>query len=143
MDVSAISVNGSCFRVVQLVCLAPPVFLLSFAMPSPTIDPPKRFSNIHITISQLPETRNTNTSDSNENTPRDTNDNIPHNTLDRDEALIRASDVNELKQWAEGFKINKPIPIDLLPILAKNDAKQMEIVMKNVSLRGRRNGGGA
>jgi hypothetical protein len=82
-------------------------------------------------------------SDSNENTPRDTNDNIPHNTLDRDEALILASDVNEMKQWAEGFKINKPIPIDLLPILVKNGAKQMEIVMKNVSLRGRKNGGGA
>jgi hypothetical protein len=77
----------------------------------------------------------TNMSDSNENTPRD--------TLDKNQALARASDVDEMKQWAQGFKVNKPIPVDLLPTLAKDNAKQMEIVMKNMSLGERKTGGGA
>jgi hypothetical protein len=42
-----------------------------------------------------------------------------------------------MKRWAEDLKINKPIPKDLLPILAKDDDKQMEILMKNKNL-GRR-----
>jgi hypothetical protein len=77
----------------------------------------------------------TNMSDSNENTPRD--------TLDKNQALARASDVDEMKQWAQGFKVNKPIPVDLLPTLAKDNAKQIEIVMKNMSLGERKTGGGA
>jgi hypothetical protein len=77
----------------------------------------------------------TNMSDSNENTPRD--------TLDKNQALARASDVDEMKQWAQGFKVNKPIPVDLLPILARDNVKQMEIVMKNMSLGERKTGGGA
>ncbi|KAF1943930.1 hypothetical protein EJ02DRAFT_452964 [Clathrospora elynae] len=48
---------------------------------------------------------------------------------------IRAKDLSEMRQWSEGITINKPIPRDLLPILAKDDAKQLEIIMKNMSLR--------
>jgi hypothetical protein len=85
----------------------------------------------------------TNMSDSNESTARNANDTTSRNTLDKYQALSRASDVDEMKQWAEGFKVNKPIPNDLLPILAKDGAKQMEIVMKNMSLGRRKTGGGA
>jgi hypothetical protein len=42
-----------------------------------------------------------------------------------------------MKRWAEELKINKPIPKDLLPILAKDGDKQMEILMKNTSLEKR------
>jgi hypothetical protein len=47
---------------------------------------------------------------------------------------MRALEHSEMKQWAEGLKIKKPISRDLLPILAKDDDKQMEILMKNTSL---------
>jgi hypothetical protein len=39
-----------------------------------------------------------------------------------------------MKQWAQELSVNKPIPKDLLPLLAKDDAKQMGIVLKNVNL---------
>jgi hypothetical protein len=39
-----------------------------------------------------------------------------------------------MKQWAQELRVNKPIPKDILPLLAKDDAKQMEIVLKNMSL---------
>jgi hypothetical protein len=59
------------------------------------------------------------------------------NPVTTDESLKqanRASTVNEMKQWAEDFKINKPIPRDLVLLLAKDGVKQLEIVMKNVIL---------
>jgi hypothetical protein len=46
----------------------------------------------------------------------------------------RAHETSEMKQWAQELSLNKPIPKDLLPLLAKDDAKQMEIVLKNMSL---------
>jgi hypothetical protein len=42
-----------------------------------------------------------------------------------------------MKRWAEELKINKPLTMDLLPILAKDGDKQMEILMKNTSLEKR------
>jgi acyl-CoA synthetase (NDP forming) len=75
----------------------------------------------------------------NEDTPRNTNDDAPRDALDKEMALARASDHEEMRQWAKGLKINKPIPADLLPILAKDGAKQTEIVMKNMSLERQEN----
>jgi hypothetical protein len=46
----------------------------------------------------------------------------------------RAHETSEMKQWAQELNVNKPIPKDLLPLLAKDDAKQMGIVLKNMSL---------
>ncbi|KAH7081042.1 hypothetical protein FB567DRAFT_449165 [Paraphoma chrysanthemicola] len=55
--------------------------------------------------------------------------------LDRplDRATIKF-EVAEMKQWAESLEVNAPIPRDLLPLLAKDDVKQMEIVMREMSL---------
>lgn len=39
-----------------------------------------------------------------------------------------------MRQWAKDFKINKPIPRDIVPLLAKDEATQLEIMMNNVSL---------
>jgi hypothetical protein len=87
------------------------------------------------TNENTPRNANTNTArSSNEDTLCNTNDNAPHDALDKEMALARASDHEKMRQWAKGLKINKPIPADLLPILAKDGAKQMEIVMKNMSL---------
>jgi hypothetical protein len=47
---------------------------------------------------------------------------------------VRACETSEMKQWAQELRVNKPIPKDILPLLAKDDAKQMEIVLKNMSL---------
>ena len=50
---------------------------------------------------------------------------------------VSAERVAELKDISDGpdkLEINKPIPKDLLPILAKDDDKQMGILMKNTSL---------
>jgi hypothetical protein len=49
----------------------------------------------------------------------------------------RTAELKDMKWWAEELKINKPIPKDLLPILAKDGYKQMEILMKNTSLEKR------
>jgi len=46
----------------------------------------------------------------------------------------RAREVSEMKQWAENLKLGAPIPRDLLPLLAKDDAKQLEIVLRNMRL---------
>jgi hypothetical protein len=54
----------------------------------------------------------------------------------------RATEVREMKAWAKDTKVDMPIPRDLLPLLARDDVKQMEIVMRHVGLeesgRGRR-----
>jgi hypothetical protein len=67
--------------------------------------------------------------------------NTPHNTgkdpTQADRPLGRAkiaTEVAEMKQWVESIKLNTPIPRDLLPLLAKDDAKQMEIVLRHMSL---------
>lgn len=46
----------------------------------------------------------------------------------------RAQETSEMRQWAENLKLNKPIPRDLLPLLAKDGAKQLEIVMKHMHI---------
>jgi len=46
----------------------------------------------------------------------------------------RAQEMSEMRQWAENLKLNKPIPRDLLPLLAKDGAKQLEIVMKHMHI---------
>jgi hypothetical protein len=72
-----------------------------------------------------------------DNDMRDTNTNDMHPTLDIGSSShqeMRASKTNEMRQWAEGYKVNKPIPSDLLLLLAKDEAKQMKLVMKNMSL---------
>ncbi|KAF2828071.1 hypothetical protein CC86DRAFT_381033 [Ophiobolus disseminans] len=56
----------------------------------------------------------------------------PHHTPTR--TAERASQVREMKQWAENLRLGVPIPRDLLPLLAKDDAKQMEIVLRNLRL---------
>lgn len=42
----------------------------------------------------------------------------------------KAVKVNDLKKFAKNFQLNTPVPKDLLPILAKDEAKQNEIVKK-------------
>jgi hypothetical protein len=46
----------------------------------------------------------------------------------------RACETSEIKKWAQELRLDKPLPRGLLPLLAKDDAKQMEIVLKNMSL---------
>lgn len=73
-----------------------------------------------------------------ENVSRNTDKNVPRDALDNETARARANDHEEMRQWAISLKINKLIPMDLLPILAKDNAKQMEIVMKNMNLEERK-----
>jgi hypothetical protein len=71
---------------------------------------------------------------------RDTSTNDIRPTLDIDltnHQQKRANKTSEMRQWAEGYKVNKPIPSDILPLLAKDEAKQMELGMKNMSLENR------
>lgn len=42
----------------------------------------------------------------------------------------KAVKVNDLKKFAKNFQLNTPVPKDLLPILAKDEAKQNEIVKR-------------
>jgi hypothetical protein len=61
----------------------------------------------------------------------------PAHIADIDRLLTKAKiacEVSEMKTWAENFKLSTPIPQDLVPLLAKDDGKQLEIVMNNVSL---------
>ncbi|KAF2683580.1 hypothetical protein K458DRAFT_389500 [Lentithecium fluviatile CBS 122367] len=53
----------------------------------------------------------------------------PPATASKSEAKFR-----ELKEWGERFKLERPIPKDILPFLAKGEGKQMEIAMKSVRL---------
>ena len=59
---------------------------------------------------------------------------------ERDEMLRAAEaealkeELEEMKQWAKETKVNAPIPRDLLPMLAKDPAKQMELAMKHMDL---------
>jgi hypothetical protein len=46
----------------------------------------------------------------------------------------RAAQLNEMKYWAISFTVNKRVPRDLLPILTRDEAKQMEILMGNMTL---------
>ena len=45
------------------------------------------------------------------------------------------SDIDkDLKMWSQTFKINRPLPKDLLPLLSKDEDKQLEIFLNNVQL---------
>jgi hypothetical protein len=57
-----------------------------------------------------------------------------HNPTSSFAQQCRAIETAEMRKWAEDFKLNNSIPKDILPLLAKDDAKQLEIVMKNMSL---------
>jgi hypothetical protein len=46
----------------------------------------------------------------------------------------RQKEIYEMKQWAENLRLNTPLPRDLLPLLSKDGAKQMEILLTNMSL---------
>ena len=46
----------------------------------------------------------------------------------------RAATIEELKQWGNSFQLKTPIPADIVPILARDEVKQIEIQMKNVRL---------
>lgn len=46
----------------------------------------------------------------------------------------RAMEMRNMKQWSESIQIGSPIAKDLLPILAKDDVKQIELVMKTMGL---------
>jgi hypothetical protein len=46
----------------------------------------------------------------------------------------RAREFNELKTWAEGFKLTTPVPRDLMEIITKDEGKRLEIAMRGVSL---------
>jgi hypothetical protein len=50
------------------------------------------------------------------------------------EQQARQKEVSEMKQWAQRFKLDTPIPRDVLSLMAKHDVEQVEIVMKNMSL---------
>lgn len=43
----------------------------------------------------------------------------------------KAVKLNELKKFSMNFKLNTPVPTDLVPILAKDETKQQEIVEKS------------
>jgi hypothetical protein len=52
---------------------------------------------------------------------------------DRQRSLARESKavkLNDLKKFSQNFKLNTPVPTDLVPILAKDEAKQAQIVEK-------------
>ncbi|KAF2816156.1 uncharacterized protein BDZ99DRAFT_542394 [Mytilinidion resinicola] len=51
----------------------------------------------------------------------------------RQRSMVRESKAvkfNNLKRFSENFKLNTPVPTDLIPILAKDEAKQKHIVEK-------------
>jgi hypothetical protein len=50
------------------------------------------------------------------------------------DAATIAQEVSEMRRWAEETKVDMPIPRDLLLLLARDGAKQMEIVLRNMSL---------
>ncbi|KAH7407019.1 hypothetical protein DE146DRAFT_753552 [Phaeosphaeria sp. MPI-PUGE-AT-0046c] len=58
----------------------------------------------------------------------------PDDMLRAAEADARRQELEEMKQWAKETKVNAPIPRDLLPILAKDPAKQMELAMEHMEL---------
>jgi len=52
---------------------------------------------------------------------------------ERQRSLARESKavkLNDLKKFSQNFKLNTPVPSDLVPILAKDEAKQAQIVQK-------------
>jgi hypothetical protein len=63
-----------------------------------------------------------------------TNSGTYHNPTSSFAQQCCAIETGEMRKWAKNLKLNNPIPKDLLPLLAKDDAKQLEIVMKNMSL---------
>lgn len=48
-------------------------------------------------------------------------------TLQRESKAVK---LNDLKKFSQNFKLNTPVPSDLVPILAKDEAKQAQIVEK-------------
>lgn len=61
--------------------------------------------------------------------------------LNERDAMLRAAeaealkeDFEEMKKWAKETKVNAPIPRDLLAILAKDPAKQMELATRHMGL---------
>jgi hypothetical protein len=58
----------------------------------------------------------------------------PRATTPQSRDRNRATEVSEMKAWAEHTKVDMPIPRDLLPLLARDDVKQIEIVMRHVGL---------
>lgn len=48
-------------------------------------------------------------------------------TLQRESKAVK---LNDLKKFSQNFKLNTPVPQDLVPILAKDEAKQAQIVEK-------------
>lgn len=69
-----------------------------------------------------------------------TNRTIMDGYFDSDQALREAEEqaikeeIEEMKEWAKGTKINAPIPRDLLPLLTKDPAKQIELAMDHMDL---------
>lgn len=49
-------------------------------------------------------------------------------TLQRESKAVK---LNDLKKFSQNFKLNTPVPQDLVPILAKDEAKQQQIVEKS------------
>jgi hypothetical protein len=50
------------------------------------------------------------------------------------DAATIAQEVSEMRRWAEETKVDMPIPLDLLLLMAKDGVKPMEIVLNNMSL---------
>ncbi|KAL1612534.1 poly(A)-binding protein binding protein [Paraconiothyrium brasiliense] len=48
-------------------------------------------------------------------------------TIQRESKAVK---LNDLKKFSQNFKLNTPVPSDLVPILAKDEAKQAQIVEK-------------
>jgi hypothetical protein len=55
-------------------------------------------------------------------------------TDDTPDRCTRQKEVHEMKQWVDNLILSTPLPRDLLSLLAKDDTKQMEIVLRNMSL---------
>lgn len=58
----------------------------------------------------------------------------PDEVLRANEARVMREEIEELKQWGKETKVNAPVPKDLLPILAKDPANQIEIAMEHMEL---------
>ncbi|KAF1914585.1 hypothetical protein BDU57DRAFT_578937 [Ampelomyces quisqualis] len=64
--------------------------------------------------------------------------NMRHAPFTSDRARrARANETREMRQWAERLELTTQVPQDILHLMAREDGKQMEIMMKNMGLDGK------
>jgi PAB1-binding protein PBP1 len=120
---------------------APKIENRSAAAPKPSAElPQKPSSTIKSTVAAIPPRKT--------GRPHDATTNVEHDLLDsfkqfsaaeklrmseRQRTIARenkAVKLNDLKKFAQNFKLSTPVPSDLVPILAKDENKQQAIVEK-------------